>query len=84
MIRRLLLLAAVVLAASTAGRVETADAQSGLDRIDLVSQTTFVTDEPVSFTIRLPNLVPGRQLRVRVFRPIEDPDQILDTIENPR
>ncbi|MEL0139998.1 MAG: hypothetical protein VW800_06475, partial [Acidimicrobiaceae bacterium] len=60
-----------------------AGAQRGNDRIDLVSQTTFVGDEEVTINVRLPNLEPGRQMRVRVFRPIEEPDQILETIQNP-
>lgn len=83
MIRRGALLLAVVVAVVLGITGGPAGAQRGNDRIDLVSQTTFVGDEEVTINVRLPNLEPGRQMRVRVFRPIEEPEQILETIQNP-
>lgn len=83
MIRRVALLLAAVVALAFGVTSGSASAQRGPARIDLVSQTTFVTDDEVSVNVRLPNLEPGRKMLVRVFRPIEEPDRILDTIQNP-
>ena len=83
MIRRVALLLAAVVALAFGVTSGSASAQRGPGRIDLVSQTTFVADDEVSVNVRLPNLEPGRQMLVRVFRPIEEPDRILDTIQNP-
>ena len=83
MIRRVALLLAAVVALAFGVTSGSASAQRGPARIDLVSQTTFVADDEVSVNVRLPNLEPGRQMLVRVFRPIEEPDRILDTIQNP-
>ncbi|MEM9201584.1 MAG: DUF6049 family protein [Actinomycetota bacterium] len=41
-------------------------------RIDLVAQTTFVTDAPVVFDVRITGNVTGRILNVRVFPPRTD------------
>jgi len=82
-IRRVALLLAAVVALAFGVTSGSASAQRGPGRIDLVSQTTFVADDEVSVNVRLPNLEPGRQMLVRVFRPIEEPDRILDTIQNP-
>jgi len=82
-IRRVALLLAAVVALAFGVTSGSASAQRGPGRIDLVSQTTFVADDEVSVNVRLPNLEPGRQILVRVFRPIEEPDRILDTIQNP-
>ena len=83
MIRRVALLLTAVVALAFGVTSGSASAQRGPGRIDLVSQTTFVADDEVSVNVRLPNLEPGRQMLVRVFRPIEEPDRILDTIQNP-
>ncbi|MAT20404.1 MAG: hypothetical protein CL419_04600 [Acidimicrobiaceae bacterium] len=83
MIRRVALLLAAVVALALGMTSGSASAQRGPGRIDLVSQTTFVADDEVSVNVRLPNLEPGRQMLVRVFRPIDEPDRILDTIQNP-
>jgi hypothetical protein len=82
-IRRVALLLTAVVALAFGVTSGSASAQRGPSRIDLVSQTTFVADDEVSVNVRLPNLEPGRQMLVRVFRPIEEPDRILDTIQNP-
>jgi hypothetical protein len=82
-IRRVALLLAAVVALALGMTSGSASAQRGPGRIDLVSQTTFVADDEVSVNVRLPNLEPGRQMLVRVFRPIDEPDRILDTIQNP-
>ena len=37
----------------------------------------------MSLTVRLPNLQPGRHMQIQVFRPINEPQRILDTITNP-
>ncbi len=83
MIRRVALLLAAVVALALGMTSGSASAQRGPGRIDLVSQTTFVADDEVSVNVRLPNLEPGRQMLVRVFRPIDEPERILDTIQNP-
>ena len=83
MIRRFTLLLVAVVAVAFGVTSGAASAQRGPDRIDLVSQTTFVSEAEVSLTVRLPNLQPGRHMQIRVFRPIHDPERILDTITNP-
>ncbi len=83
MIRRLTLLLVAVVAVAFGVATGAASAQRGPDRIDLVSQTTFVSEAEVSLTVRLPNLQPGRHLQIRVFRPIDEPERILDTITDP-
>lgn len=60
-----------------------AQAQSSGERIDLVSQTTFVTDDPVVIDVRVPNLAADRRLQVRAFRPLESPAAIAATIATP-
>ena len=83
MIRIRLLTAAVALAAvASMHATGTATAQSS-DRIDLVSQTTFVTDDPVEFTLRIPDLGPDRTLRVQVAPPREDPIEIAEMLREP-
>lgn len=59
-----------------------ATAQSG-ERLDLVSQTTFITDDAVEFTLRIPNLGPERALRVQVAPPREDPLEIAEMLREP-
>ena len=83
MIRRFTLLLVAVVAVAFGIASGSASAQRGPDRIDLVSQTTFVGEAEVSLTVRLPNLQPGRLMQIRVFRPIDEPERILDTITNP-
>ena len=83
MIRRFTLLLVAVVAVAFGVTSGAASAQRGPDRIDLVSQTTFVSEAEVSLTVRLPNLQPGRHMQIRVFRPINEPERILDTITNP-
>ena len=83
MIRRFTLLLVAVVAIAFGVTSGAASAQRGPDRIDLVSQTTFVSEAEVSLTVRLPNLQPGRHMQIRVFRPINEPERILDTITNP-
>ena len=83
MIRRFTLLLVAVVAVAFGITSGSASAQRGPDRIDLVSQTTFVSEAEVSLTVRLPNLQPGRHMQIRVFRPIDEPERILDTITNP-
>lgn len=83
MIRRLTLLLVAVVTVAFGVTSGTASAQRGPDRIDLVSQTTFVSEAEVSLTVRLPNLQSGRHMQIRVFRPIDEPERILDTIMNP-
>lgn len=78
---RLWWFAATVLLAVVGGGP--AAAQSGGERIDLVSQTTYVTAEPVVFDLRIPNLADGRRIQVRAFRPLEDPDEIAATVAEP-
>ena len=46
------------------------------DRIDLVAQTTFVTDEPVVFDLRIPGDLTGLRLNVRVYAPVNDHDEL--------
>lgn len=46
------------------------------NRIDLIAQTTFVTDEPVVFDLRIPGDLTGRRLNVRVFAPVNDHDEL--------
>jgi hypothetical protein len=82
-IRRFTLLLAAGAAVAFGVTSGAASAQRGPDRIDLVSQTTFVSEAEVSLTVRLPNLQPGRHMQIRVFRPINEPERILDTITNP-
>jgi hypothetical protein len=82
-IRRFTLLLVAVVAVAFGVTSGAASAQRGPDRIDLVSQTTFVSEAQVSLTVRLPNLQPGRHMQIRVFRPINEPERILDTITNP-
>jgi hypothetical protein len=82
-IRRFTLLLVAVVAVAFGVTSGAASAQRGPDRIDLVSQTTFVSEAEVSLTVRLPNLQPGRHMQIRVFRPINEPERILDTITNP-
>ena len=83
MIRRFTLLLVAVVAVAFGVTSGAASAQRGPDRIDLVSQTTFVSEAEVSLTVRLPNLQPGRHMQIRVFRPINEPERILDTIRRP-
>lgn len=83
MIRRFTLLLVAVVAVAFGVTSGAASAQRGPDRIDLVSQTTFVSEAEASLTVRLPNLQPGRHMQIRVFRPINEPERILDTITNP-
>ena len=83
MIRRFTLLLVAVVAVAFGVTSGAASAQRGPDRIDLVSQTTFVSEAEVSLTVRLPNLQPGRHMQIRVFWPINEPERILDTITNP-
>ena len=83
MTRARLLGAALALAAlASLHTVGPATAQSG-ERLDLVSQTTFVTDDPVEFTLRIPDLGPDRTLRVQVAPPREDPIEIAEMLREP-
>ena len=82
MIRRFTLLLVAVVAVAFGVTSGAASAQRGPDRIDLVSQTTFVSEAEVSLAVRLPNLQPGRHMQIRVFRPINEPERILDTMKS--
>ncbi|MEM8705727.1 MAG: DUF6049 family protein [Actinomycetota bacterium] len=81
--RRALLLVAAAVVGAGAVLGGGAAAQSPGERIDLVSQTTFVTEAPVVLDLRLPNLAADRRLQVRAFRPLEDPSAIAATIATP-
>jgi len=52
-------------------------------RIDLVAQTTFVTDDPVVFDLRITGALTDRRLNVRVFEPIDDHQTLATVWANP-
>lgn len=53
------------------------------DRLDLVGQTVFVTDDPVVIDLRLPRVTEGRQLEIRVHQPITDPEELAAAFADP-
>lgn len=54
-----------------------------VDRLDLVSQTVFVDDDPVTIDLRLPRITEGRQLEIRIHTPIDDPEEIAAAFAEP-
>lgn len=53
------------------------------DRLDLIGQTLFVTDDPVTIDLRLPRNLTDRQLEVRVHAPLTDTDDLADAFAAP-
>ena len=62
-----------------------APAASGqfVNRLDLVGQTVYVGDEEVELNLRLPPIIEGRQLEIRVHGPYTDPEELAAAFENP-
>ena len=54
-----------------------------VDRLDLVGQTVFVDDDPVTIDLRLPRVTEGRQLEIRIHTPRRDPDDIAAAFASP-
>ncbi len=75
----------LAIAAAMAALVAAAPAVTaqGEPRIDLVAQTTFVTDEPVVFDLRIAGGLDDRRLNVRVHEPINDHESLTEIWDDP-
>ncbi|MEM9466471.1 MAG: DUF6049 family protein [Actinomycetota bacterium] len=60
-----------------------ASTQTAESRIDLVAQTTFVTDDPVVFDLRVTGDLTDRRLNVRVYAPVNDHEELAALWEDP-
>ena len=68
-----------------AGVVLFAPAADGqfVNRLDLVGQTIYVGDDPVTIDVQLPSITEDRQLEIRIHGPYNDPDELTDAFVNP-
>lgn len=83
--RRSFVAAAISSAALAAALVALGDpaAPQTDSRIDLVAQTTFVTDEPVVFDLRITGELTERRLNVQVHAPVNDHDELATLWSDP-
>ncbi|MGA0238266.1 MAG: DUF6049 family protein [Acidimicrobiales bacterium] len=54
-----------------------------VNRLDLVGQTIYVDDEPVTIDLQLPSITEDRQLEIRIHGPYNDPDELTEAFVNP-